>query len=69
VNGDPEQGRTKTPVWFTDAKHLTASTAFAGTFAAGACITIGERRPWWHYPLDALISFGFYSAGFNLFYK
>lgn len=73
VNWPEDQTRRRVPVFFTDAKHLLASTTQVAAFSAGACITLGDRRPWWHYVIDAGISFGAYSAGnyltFNLLYR
>lgn len=66
VNGDPEQGRNGVPIWFTDGKHLTASAHHVLVFSAGMTITIGEKRPVWHYLLDVGISFGAYSLGNGL---
>lgn len=34
-NRDPKQGRTKWPVWFTDAKHALGSITFITIFYAG----------------------------------
>lgn len=46
-----------------DAKHLLASTTQVTGFAAGFTIAIGQKRPWWHYALDAGIGFGAYTLG------
>lgn len=73
VNWPEDKTRRSMPVFFTDAKHLLASTTQVAAFSAGACITLGENRPWWHYVLDAGISFAAYSAGnyitFDLLYR
>lgn len=69
VDGVPEKGRNKTPVWFTDGKHLTASAHHTLLFAAGMTITLGEKRPVWHYALDVGISFAAYSAGNGLAWR
>ena len=56
-----------------DAKHLLASTTQITGFGAGIFIGIGERRPFWHYVLDAGISFGAYTLGnaitYDLLYR
>lgn len=65
-NNDPEQGRNGKPVVLTDAKHLLVSTTQVTLFGAGVCITIGERRPIWHYAIDAVIVGIFRSVGNEL---
>lgn len=67
-NFDPENGRNKVPIWLTDGRHLTASYTQITLFGAGLTIGLGERRKWWHYALDAGISFVSYSAGNWLVY-
>ena len=69
------------PAHITDAKHILASTNQLTAVGAGATIgfSIGidigrnkdkkQRRPWWHYGVDAAISFAAYSAGNALFYS
>lgn len=73
VDWPEDKTRRRIPVVFTDAKHLLASTTQVTAFAAGACITLGDKRPWWHYAIDVGISFGAYSAGnyitFNALYR
>lgn len=61
--GDPANGRNGVPIWFTDGKHLTATATQVFAFGAGFTIAIGEKRPAWHYLLDAGISFAAYSFG------
>ena len=77
VNHDPEQGRVKwgpfnKPVQLTDAKHALATITQAGMLSAGVCVTIGEKRPWWHYALDLTIVSAARSSGnfltFNALY-
>lgn len=63
TGGDPTKGRNGVPVWFTDGKHLTASVHHTLIFAAGVTVTIGAKRPTWHYLADAGISFVAYSLG------
>jgi hypothetical protein len=46
-----------------DAKHLLASGTQIGMLSAGVTITLGERKPWWHYAIDAGGSFAAYSLG------
>jgi len=76
-NNDPEQGRVKwgpfnKPVQLTDAKHALATITQAGMLSAGMCVTIGEKRPWWHYALDLTLVSLSRSAGnyltFNALY-
>ncbi|MCA0235458.1 MAG: hypothetical protein LCH81_03660 [Bacteroidetes bacterium] len=70
---DPKNGRNRTPIYFTDAKHLLASTTQVFGFSAGALITIGEDRPVLHYVFDAGLSFLGYTAGnvitYNLLFR
>lgn len=72
-NWPSDPRRTGVPVFFTDAKHMLGSTHQILCFASGITIAIGDRRPWWHYGLDAMITFGAYTAGnyvtFDLLYK
>ena len=60
---DPEQGRNRTPIWFTDAKHFTASVSQVAPFFTGITIVLGKKRPIWHYLIDAGISAITYTAG------
>lgn len=73
VGGNPNNGRTKTPIWFTDAAHLIATINQTAIFGAGVTIAIGGHREWWHYAADAGLSFLAYSIGneltFNWLYK
>lgn len=69
------------PAHVTDAKHIFASVNQITAVGAGGAIgfSIGidigrnkdkkQRRPFWHYGLDAVISFAAYSAGNALFYS
>ncbi len=70
---NPEEGRNGTPIWLTDGKHLSATINQTTAFAAGVTIGIGRKRKWWHYAVDAGISFAAYSAGnaltYNLIFK
>lgn len=52
-----------------DAKHMLATTTQLALGATGATIAFGKKRPWWHYALDAGISFGAYSLGNHITYK
>lgn len=72
-NNDPKLGEkflgsSTIFVFTTDAYHLTNTIHKNTLFAAGITIGIGERRPWWHYALDAGISMLSYSAGFHAVY-
>lgn len=66
---NPENGRNKTPIYFTDADHLLASTTQALAFSAGATIMLGEDRPVIHYLIDACLTFAAYTAGNVLTYN
>jgi len=60
---DPEQGRNNVPIWFTDAKHLTASGSHVSAYCAGLTITIGRKKPAWHYAFDLGLSFVSFTIG------
>lgn len=66
---NPENGRNKTPIYFTDADHLLASTTQVLAFSAGATIMLGEDRPVIHYLIDACLTFAAYTAGNVLTYN
>lgn len=68
-NGPAYLGSTNVLVWTTDAKHLFGTLHRSTLFGAGVCIGIGQRRPAWHYLLDAGISFLAFSAGFHATYS
>lgn len=51
------------PAQISDAKHVAMTIHNITLFTAGASITIGEKRCWWHYLADAGISLFFYSLG------
>lgn len=61
-------GSTTVLAWTTDAKHLFGTAHRATLFASGVTITIGERRPVWHYLADVGISFAAFSIGFHSVY-
>ncbi len=69
IDGMPDKGRNRTPVILTDAKHLTASINQVSIFSSGIIIVFGDKRKWWHYALDAGISFASYNVGFYTIYK
>ncbi len=54
------------PVQLSDGKHLAATLHHTLIFSAGVTITLGEKRPTWHYLADAGISLAAYSAGNRL---
>lgn len=70
---NPENGRNRTPIYITDAKHLFASGTQVLGFSAGFTIMLGERRPFFHYLFDAGVSFVAYTAGnlvtYNLLFR
>lgn len=57
------------PVQITDAKHVLFTTHAVTVFTACCFITIGEKRPWWHYAILAGSSLVGYSAGNYLTYN
>lgn len=73
-HGDPAAGpaylgSTTLLVWTTDAKHLFGALHRTALFGSAVVIGIGQRRPVWHYLLDAGISFVAFSAGFHGVYS
>ena len=74
IQGNPDLGRKKflgvnTPVQFTDAKHLLATSNQVFGFAAGISITIGKKVGWKQYALRIGSSFVAYSLGNYLTYN
>jgi hypothetical protein len=74
AGGDPRNGErfwmsTNVLAWTTDAKHLFGTTHRATLFASGVTITLGERRPAWHYLIDAGLSFVAFGVGFHTIYS
>lgn len=77
-NGIPEQGpafpgSTTVFVGLTDAKHPIATLHRISTIGIGVSIVLGEKKPAWHYALDAGISAASFGLGFHgvysLFFK
>jgi len=74
-NGDPALG-AKYPgsnTWFvflSDAKHLSATGHRASLLAGGIMVgvTIGQKKPWDHILVDAIMFAIGYAIGFNLAY-
>lgn len=62
-------GIHKTFPIITDAYHLTKAIKTVGLIGSTVYITIGERRPWWHYAIDLGIGMTFYGLGSNLTYE
>lgn len=72
-NGDPACGAaffgSRTFLaWTTDSKHLFGTLHRTTMFGTGVTLTIGKRRPAWHYLADAAISFAAFSIGFHSIY-
>lgn len=73
-HGDPAAGpayfgSTTFLAWTTDAKHLFGTMHRATLFGSAVVISIGQRRPAWHYLIDAGISFVAFSVGFHGVYS
>lgn len=51
------------PVQISDGKHIAATLHHVALFTAGISITLGERRPAWHYAADAALGLASYSVG------
>ena len=73
IDWPENQRRSLVPIFFTDAKHMLASTTQVSLFCAGITVTIGKKRPWQHYAFDSILSFASYSIGnyitYDLIYK
>lgn len=54
---------------FTDAYHLTNAVRTVGLIGSTMYITIGKKRPWWHYGIDLAIGSVFYGIGSNVTYQ
>lgn len=73
-DGDPAKGpafpgSTTVLAWTTDAKHLFGTIHRGTLFGAGVTITIGEKRPVWHYLVDAGVSMAAFGMGFHGVYS
>lgn len=74
AGGDPKNGErfwmsTNVLAFTTDAKHLFGTAHRATLFASGVTITLGEKRPVWHYLMDAGLSFVAFGVGFHTIYS
>lgn len=72
--GDPARGEkfplsTTALAWATDAKHAFGTAHRITLFSAGVTITIGEKRPTWHYFADAALSAAAFGIGFHSMYS
>lgn len=67
--GSAFPGSTTVFVWTTDAKHLFGTVHRTTLFGAGVTITLGEKRPIWHYLLDGAISYAAFAASFHAVYS
>lgn len=72
--GDPAAGpaylgSTTFLAWTTDAKHLFGTVHRATLFGSAVVIGLGERRPVWHYLMDAGVAFVAFSIGFHTTYS
>lgn len=68
LRGEKFPGSSTIFVSTTDAKHLLTSLHRTSMFGAGLTITLGEKRPWWHYAINTGISFFSFSTGFHTVY-
>lgn len=73
ANGEKYFGSTSFLAWTTDSKHLFGTvhrvTMFGAGVSAGIVYTRGEKRKWWHYAADAVISYAAFSIGFHSIYS
>lgn len=53
----------------SDAKHTFGTLHRYSLFASGLTVTIGQKRPTWHYFADMAISFAAFSVGFHTVYS
>lgn len=73
-NGNPEEGpafpgATNVFVVFTDAKHMLATVHRSTLFAGAVVVSIGDRRPVWHYLVDFGLSALCFVGGFHATYS
>lgn len=73
-HGDPDAGpayfgSTTFLAWTTDAKHLFGTVHRVTLFGSALIIGLGQRRPVWHYLLDAGVSFVVFTVGFHTTYS
>lgn len=67
---DPEQGRNRMPVMFTDAYHLSGTIHRWTTTGAGICVGLNTRnQDWKRMGLNLLWNFLAFQAGFTLTYR
>lgn len=74
LGGNPElgpafPGSTTVFVGLTDAKHPISTLHRLSTVGIGVCIVIGEKRPGWHYAVDAGVSALAWGVGFHSVYS
>lgn len=62
-------GSTTFLAWTTDSKHLFGTLHRFFGYGAVFTITLGEKKPWYHYVFDFLICGAAYSAGFHTVYS
>lgn len=68
-NGPRFPGSTTVFAWATDAKHLLGTGHRATLFMSGVTITLGEKKPVWHYAVDAALSSVAFGLGFHTIYS
>jgi hypothetical protein len=68
-NGPRFPGSTTLFAWATDAKHALGTGHRATLFLSGVTITLGERKPVWHYAVDAALSSVAFGLGFHTIYS
>ena len=73
ANGAKYLGSTTFLAWTTDSKHLFGTvhrvTLFGAGVSAGIVYNRGERRKWWHYAVDAAITYAAFTVGFHSIYS
>jgi hypothetical protein len=68
-NGPRFPGSTTVFAWATDAKHALGTGHRATLFLSGVTITLGEKKPVWHYAVDAALSSVAFGLGFHTIYS
>ncbi len=68
-NGPRFPGSTTTLAWSTDAKSLFGAAHRGTLFLSGVTITLGEKKPVWHYLVDASLSAVAFGLGYHTLYS
>ena len=68
-NGPRFPGSTGVLGWTTEAQTLFGTGHRAALFASGLTITLGQRKPVWHYAVDVALNGVAFSLGYHTLYS